>query len=67
MVDKFIDYYRDRGLIDQGRNEEIAATAQRIAVKTGVRKAIWEKVDAMSEDEVDQGLRDLLTRPVNRP
>lgn len=63
MLDKLFDHWRAKGLIDQGRQEEIAATAERIAVKTGVRKVIWEKVDAMSEEEVDEALADLV-RPV---
>jgi hypothetical protein len=59
IVEKIIDWQRDNGLIDQGRREEIAATAQRIAVKTGVRKIILEQVNAMSADEVDAELRAL--------
>jgi hypothetical protein len=59
ILDKLFDHFRDKGLIDQGRAEEIAAAAQRIAVKTGVRKVILEQVDAMSADEVDAELRAL--------
>lgn len=53
------------GMIDReamkkaGRDEVLAQIAQEIAVKSGVRKVILEKVDAMSEDEVDAELRDL--------
>lgn len=60
LCDKLFDYFYAQGLIDQGRREEIAATAQRIAIKTGTRKVIMEKVDAMSEDEVDKALADLV-------
>lgn len=65
LLDKLFDHWRAKGLIDQGRQEEIAATAERIAVKTGVRKVIWEKVDAMSEDEVDKALADLIRPAVS--
>lgn len=60
VVERILNYAHDNGLIDQGRREEIAATAERIAVKTGVRKVILEKVDAMSEEEVDAALADLV-------
>ena len=60
LVEKIFDYYHDKGLIDQGRREEIAAVAQQIAVKTGVRKVIMEKVDAMSEEQVDAELTKLV-------
>jgi len=42
-----------------GRNEVIAETALNIARKVSSKKAIQEKVDAMSDEELDLGLRDL--------
>jgi hypothetical protein len=42
-----------------GRNEVIAEIAFRIAQRVASKKAIQEKVDAMSDEEVDAGLRDL--------
>jgi len=42
-----------------GRNEVIAELALNIARKVSSKKAIQEKVDAMSDEELDLGLRDL--------
>lgn len=49
-----------------GRNEEIARAAESIHRKTEAGKKIWEKVDAMSEKEVDDALRNLEPRPPPR-
>lgn len=45
-----------------GRDEEIAKTAQAILAKTQAGKAILEKVNAMSDAEVDDALRGLEPR-----
>ena len=42
-----------------GRNEVIAEMALAIAQRVASKKAIQEKVDAMSDEEVDAGLRGL--------
>lgn len=61
---KFVNLLMDR--IDReeakqdGRNEVLLATALKIAGKVATKKAIQEKIDAMSDDEVDQALRDLV-------
>lgn len=72
---KFVNLLMDR--IDReeakqdGRNEVLLATALKIAGKVGTKKAIQEKIDAMSDDEVDKALDDLVatdrvaTKPVH--
>ncbi len=45
-----------------GTDAEIAAVTAAIMRKTQAGKAIMEKVDAMSPEEVDVGLRDLEPR-----
>lgn len=42
-----------------GRREVLAAIAFDIATKVADKKALREKIDAMSDEEVDAGLRDL--------
>lgn len=69
---KFVNLLMDR--IDRedakqdGRNEVLLATALKIAGKVATKKAIQEKIDAMSDDEVDQALRDLVAtdRPATK-
>lgn len=56
----FIMGYVDREQAKQdGRNEVIAEMALGIAQRATTKKAIQEKVDAMSDAEVDAGLRGL--------
>lgn len=59
FIGKMFDKWRDKGLIDQGYDKAIAEAAQSILVKTTAGKAIMEKVNAMSDAEVDAGLRGL--------
>lgn len=59
LVDKIYDFAVKQGYVQQGRDEVIAEVALRIAERSARRKYIQEKVDAMSDDEVDAGLRDL--------
>lgn len=42
-----------------GRDEAIAEMAVMVAKRTKAGKAIMEKIDAMSDDDVDAALRDL--------
>jgi sensor histidine kinase regulating citrate/malate metabolism len=52
--------YIDREQAKQdGRNEVIAEMALGIAQRVATKKAIQERVDAMSDAEVDAGLRGL--------
>lgn len=60
VVNGIINWAHDRGMIDEGRRQVIAENAANIAIKVGARDKLREKIDAMSEAEVDQGLRDLL-------
>jgi hypothetical protein len=62
IVSTIMNWARERGLIDQGYDQAIAAAAQEIMRKTAVGKAILEKVNAMSDAEVDDGLRGLEPR-----
>jgi hypothetical protein len=56
----FIMGYVDREQAKQdGRNEVIAEMALGIAKRVATKKVIQEKVDAMSDAEVDAGLRGL--------
>ncbi len=49
---------RERAKQD-GRNEVIAEISLGIAQRMSSKKAIQEKINAMSDDEVDTALRDL--------
>jgi hypothetical protein len=59
LVNSIINYFHDRGLIDEGRRQVIAENAVSIAKKVAVRDKIREQVDAMDDKQVDQELRDL--------
>ena len=59
LVDKVYDFAVKQGYVKQGRDEVIAEIAMKIAARAASKKAIQEKVDAMSEDEVDADLRGL--------
>ena len=59
FVNSLMTYARERELISKGYDEAIAEVTQSILVKTTAGKAIMEKVNAMSEAEVDAGLRGL--------
>jgi hypothetical protein len=64
VVNGIINWAHDRGMIDEGRRQVIAERAANILAKTKIRDEIREKVDAMSEAEVDEGLADLVRPPV---
>ena len=59
FVNGIMNWAHERELISQGYDEAIAEVTQSILVKTTAGKAIMEKVNAMSDAEVDAGLRKL--------
>lgn len=60
LVNAIVNWASQRELISQGYREALADMAMKIAARTATKKAIQEKIDAMSDDEVDQALRDLV-------
>lgn len=62
FVNSLMTWARERELISEGYDKAIAEETQSILAKTTAGKAIMEKVNAMSEQEVDDGLRDLEPR-----
>lgn len=71
VINAIINWAHDRGMIDEGRRQVIAEHAVAIATKVQTRDQIKEKIDAMSDDQVDKALRDLVatdraaTKPVH--
>lgn len=59
LVNNIMTWARERELISEGQDAAIAAISQQILVKTTAGKLLMEKVNALSESEVDAGLRDL--------
>lgn len=59
LVNMIMGYMRERELISKGYDQAIAEVTQLILVKTEAGKKIMEKVNAMSDEEVDAGLRGL--------
>lgn len=59
VVSQIMTWARERELISEGYDKAIAETAQSIMLKTDTGKKIMEKVNAMSDQEVDDGLRGL--------
>jgi hypothetical protein len=59
FVNGIMNWAHERKLIAQGYDEAIAEVTQSILVKTTAGKAIMDKVNRMSDAEVDAGLRDL--------
>lgn len=59
FVNSIMNYARERKLISQGYDQAIAEVTQSILIKTEAGKKIMERVNAMSDQEVDTGLRDL--------
>jgi hypothetical protein len=49
LVNSIINYFHDRGLIDEGRAQVIAENAAAIAKKVAVRDKIKDEVNAMDE------------------
>lgn len=65
LVKFFVDRSRERGLIKQGEDEEIARATAEIWKKTVVAKKIMEEISAMDEAKVDAALRGLERVPDN--
>lgn len=63
LVNAIINWAQDQQMIDEGRQQEIAAVAAQIQTKVAVRDKIRDQVDAMSEDQVDKSLSGLVDPP----
>lgn len=59
FVNGIMTWAKERELISQGYDKAIAEVTQSIFVKTEAGKAMIEKVNRMSDAEVDDGLRGL--------
>lgn len=59
IVDKIITNARNQGLIDQGRDAEIARATTAILAKTEYAKDVRAKIAAMDDKAVDDALRGL--------
>lgn len=59
FVNQIMMWARERELVSQGYDKAIAEVSQEILRKTEAGKAILEKVNRMSDAEVDAGLRGL--------
>lgn len=62
VVSQIMTWARERELISKGYDQAIAEVTQQILVKTDAGKAIMDKVNRMTDAEVDAGLRDLEPR-----
>lgn len=62
VVNAIMGEAHDQRQFQAGADAEIAKISAAIMRKTAAGKAIMEKVDAMSDKEVDDGLRDLEPR-----
>lgn len=62
LVNSIMTWARERELISEGYDRAIGEVTLSIAAKTSAGKAIMEKVNAMSDKEVDDGLRGLEPR-----
>ena len=59
LVNAIMTWARERELISEGYDKAIAEASQSILLKTEAGKKIMEKVNALSEADVDAGLRGL--------
>lgn len=59
VVNQIMTWARERELVSQGYDKAIAEVSQSILEKTTAGKAIMEKVNGMSPQEVDDALRGL--------
>lgn len=59
LVNMIMGYMRERELISKGYDKAIAEVTQSILVKTEAGKKIMERVNALTDEEVDTGLRGL--------
>jgi hypothetical protein len=62
VVSTIMNWARERELITEGYDQAIAKESQEIMRKTATGKAILDKVNAMSDAEVDDALRGLEPR-----
>lgn len=59
LVAWVFDYYRERGLIQRGTDEEIARQSAKIWSMTAEAKRTQENVNALSDEQLDDLLRRL--------
>ena len=59
VINAFMNYFNQEKLIQSGYDKAIAEVSAAIMQKTAAGKAILEKVNAMSDADVDAGLRGL--------
>jgi hypothetical protein len=59
IVSSIMTYARERELISRGQDEVIAEVTRSIFEKTTAGKAIMERVNGLSDEEVDAGFRNL--------
>ena len=59
VINAFMDWANREKLMQAGYDKAIAETAAAILKKTAAGRAMMEKVNAMSDAEVDDGLRGL--------
>lgn len=59
LANQIVSWAHDQGKIEEGRQEVISEMSLAIASKVRTRDQILERVNAMSPEEVDAGLRDL--------
>jgi len=59
VVSSIMDYVNQEKLVQSGYDKAIADVSAAILQKTAAGKAIMEKVNAMSDSDVDAGLRNL--------
>lgn len=56
LANKIVSWVHDQGLIDEGRQQVIGEMALAIAAKVRTRDQILEKVNALSDADVDAEL-----------
>lgn len=59
IVDSILTTQKEKGLISQGQDEEIARSTAAILKKTEFAKDALRKITALPEPDVDRLLRDL--------
>jgi hypothetical protein len=62
LANKIVNWAHDQGKIDEGRQQAIGEMALAIAARVRSRDQIMEQVNAMSDSDVDDGLRGLEPR-----
>lgn len=62
IANAIINQLNQEKFLQAGRDAEIAKVSADILRKTQIGKALWEKVDALGDPEVDNWLRDLEPR-----